>query len=259
MEIISLWENVPGSYDTEPTLEYYPSEHKITKGTIICLPGGGYTKLSAREGTDFARFFNSLGMDAFVCRYRVFPHRFPLPLLDVRRSVRYIRANADRFGIDPQKIAVIGCSAGGHLAALLSNYMKPIDYEGCDEIDDFSPYPNASALCYSVIHPTIDSGNIRGTFKVLLGEDRTDYSDYSADILVNDATPPTFIWSTADDDNVTVINSYLYAKALREHNIPHEMHIFPHGRHGLALAEESPHVAQWKDLIKNWFKEISWL
>ena len=90
-------------------------------------------------------------MDAFVCRYRVYPHRFPLPLLDVRRSVRYMRANPDRFGIDPQKIAVIGCSAGGHLAALLSNYMKNI----CIRASVFFSRVIQIGPCYQVSKPTV--------------------------------------------------------------------------------------------------------
>ncbi|MBE6541221.1 MAG: alpha/beta hydrolase [Ruminococcaceae bacterium] len=260
MEKIKMWDNIPGMCEVEPELEYYPAEHKTTRATVICFPGGGYSKLTAREGTGIAEFFNSLGMDAFVCRYRVFPHLFPLPLLDARRAVRCVRANADIFGIDADKIAVIGCSAGGHLVSLVSTYGEIIEFEDTDEIDKVSPFPNATILCYPVIHMSDDLfvADV-GSFNKLLGEDYPNKEMFSTERLVNDSTPPAFIWCTSNDRGANVINCYLYAKALREHNIPHEMHIFPIGGHGLALAPNNPHIAQWTKLLKNWLSDMAWL
>ena len=214
---------------------------------------------AGHEGQGYAEYFNALGMDAFVCEYRVAPHRFPLPLLDIRRSIRYVRAHAAEYGVNPEKIAVMGSSAGGHLAALVSTYTAPVEFEGTDELDEVCALPNASILCYPVVHLP-DETNIAhvGSYKNLLGED-TDYAKYSPNLLVNDTTPTAFLWHTSDDAVVNVINSYLYAKALREHNIKHEMHIFPSGYHGLGVATNMPHVAQWTGLLKNWLIDLGWL
>ena len=259
MTTIQLWENVPGLCEEVPVLEYYPAETKTSDATVVICPGGGYAMRAGHEGKGYAEYFNALGMDAFVCEYRVAPHRFPLPLLDIRRSIRYVRAHAAEYGVNPEKIAVMGSSAGGHLAALVSTYTARVEFEGADELDEVCPLPNASILCYPVVHLP-DETNIAhvGSYKNLLGED-TDYAKYSPNLLVNDTTPTAFLWHTSDDAVVNVINSYLYAKALREHNIKHEMHIFPSGYHGLGVATNMPHVAQWTGLLKNWLIDLGWL
>lgn len=259
MTTIQLWDKVPGKCEEVPVLEYYPAENKVTDATCVICPGGGYAMRAQHEGKGYAEYFNSIGMDAFVCEYRVSPHRFPLPLLDIRRSIRYVRAHAAEYGVNPDKVAVMGSSAGGHLAALVSTYTAPIDFEDIDELDKICPIPNASILCYPVIHLP-DETNIAhvGSYKNLLGDD-ADYSKYSPNLLVSDTTPTAFLWHTSDDSCVNVINSYLYAKALREHNIKHEMHIFPSGSHGLGVAANMPHVAQWTGLLKNWLIDLGWL
>ena len=260
MTTYKLWENIPGTYTEEPVLEYFPAENKITDATVVILPGGAYAVRAPHEGAGYAEYFNSIGMDAFVCEYRVTPNYFPLPLLDARRAIRYVRAHAAEFGIDPAKVAVMGSSAGGHLAGLASTYTAPIDFEDIDEIDKIDPIPNATILCYAVIHQP-DETNVshRGSYENLLGPNETDFKKYAPDLLVSDTTPTAFIWHTSSDDTVNVINSYLYAKALREHKINHEMHVFPVGYHGLGLAENFPHVAQWAPLMKNWLTEIGWI
>jgi len=261
METLQMWDAVPGMCSETPVLDYYPAENKITDATIVIFPGGGYGGRADHEGEGYAKFFNSIGMSVFVCQYRVSPHRFPLPLLDARRAVRYVRANAEKFDLDPAKIAVMGSSAGGHLAALVSTYTAPIAWENLDNIDAVSPLPNATILCYPVIHyPDLTNVAHVGSYINLLGTDRQDDApSVSPDLLVKDTTPPAFIWHTAEDSGVNVINSYLYATSLRQHNIPHEMHIFPHGPHGLGLAHCMPHVAQWSGLLKNWFIDMGWI
>ena len=259
MTTIQLWDKIPGMCEEVPVLEYYPAENKVSDATVVICPGGGYAGRAGHEGKGYAEYFNSIGMDAFVCEYRVAPHRFPLPLLDIRRSIRYVRAHAAEYGVNPEKIAVMGSSAGGHLAALVSTYTAPVEFEGADELDEVCALPNASILCYPVIHLP-DETNIAhvGSYRNLLGED-TDYAKYSPNLLVNDTTPTAFLWHTSDDAVVNVINSYLYAKALREHGIKHEMHIFPSGYHGLGVATNMPHVAQWTGLLKNWLIDLGWL
>lgn len=259
MTTYQMWDKVPAAHSEVPVLEYYPAESKKSDAAVIILPGGGYEWRAEHEGRGYAEYLDSIGVDSFVCRYRVSPHRFPLPLLDARRAVRFVRANAEKFGVSPDRIAVMGSSAGGHLAALVSTYTGPIEFEGADETDSIDPTPNATILCYPVIHKPDETKVAHvGSFRNLMGED-CEYDKVSADLLVNDKTPPAFIWHTSDDGAVNVINSYLYASALRRHNIPHELHVFPNGNHGLGLAGGAPHVAQWTKLLESWLGYIGWL
>ena len=125
MKDVRLWEDViPGFIEeaTVPMIHYYPADKKCGKGCVVIFPGGGYSGRAAHEGQGYAEFFAKNGIDSFVVDYRVKPTLFPYPLLDARRAVRYVRANAEKYGIDPEKIAVMGSSAGGHLAALVSTY-----------------------------------------------------------------------------------------------------------------------------------------
>ena len=259
MTTYRMWDKTPGMCEEEPVLEYFPAENRKSDATVVIYPGGGYGMRAPHEGKGYAEYFNSIGMDAFVCEYRVSPHRFPLPLLDARRAVRWVRHRAAEFGLDPSKIAVMGSSAGGHLAGMVSTYFKPIDFEGLDEIDAESPVPDATILCYTVCHMPDDTGVAhRGSFVNLMGEDG-DFASVSNDLNVTDETPRAFLWHTSDDGGVNVINSYLYATALRQHGIPHELHVFPKGPHGLGLAQDWPHVAQWAGLMKNWLISMGWL
>ena len=259
MQTFNLWDKTPGLCEETPVLEYFPAENRVTDATVVIYPGGGYAMRAPHEGKGYAEYFNSIGMDAFVCEYRVTPHHFPLPLLDARRAVRWVRHNAAEYGLDPHKVAVMGSSAGGHLAGLVSTYTAPIDFEDQDDIDRENPIPDATILCYAVCHMP-DETNVAhvGSFQNLCGE-RTDYETFSNDLNVTDFTPPAFLWHTSDDDCVNVINSYLYATALGKHGIPHELHVFPRGPHGLGLAQGLPHVAQWAGLMKNWLIEMGWL
>lgn len=260
-ETYNLWENTPGLCEETPIVKVYVPENKKSNAAVVIYPGGGYSKRATHEGDGYAEFLNEHGITAFVVEYRVSPHRFPLPLLDARRGVRFARANAKKYGIDKNKIAVMGSSAGGHLAAMTSTYTKPIDFEGADIIDKEDFLPNAQILCYPVIVQPDDEGIAhRGSYKNLLGG-----RDYGMETALNPAknvcntTPPAFVWHTAADGGVNVINSYTYATELRKYNVPCEMHIFPEGKHGLGLAESVPHTAQWSGLLINWFKNLGWL
>lgn len=276
-ETYLLWEKeIPGEIDGEnkPTITYYAAENKRGEGTVIVFPGGGYSHLAPHEGEGYALFLNSVGLDAFVVEYRLKPIHFPCQLLDARRAVRFVRANAEKFGIDPTKIAVMGSSAGGHLAALVSTYRPSLAGEGMDALDAVDPFPNATVLCYSVItaDPAYSHG---GSFRNLLGEENMDLApSVSPCDLVDEHTPQAFIWHTASDDSVNVVNSYLYATALRKFKIPCEMHIFPDGPHGLGLARdedmELPHlkkrnwtgdhnyVSRWAGLLSEWLTFIGY-
>ena len=183
--------------------------------------------------------------------YRVSPATFPDPLLDARRAVRFVRANAERFGIDTAQVLVMGSSAGGHLAALVSTYREAIDGEGADAIDEQSPFPNAQVLCYPVISSDPSVGH-SGSYQKLLGERLGEAAAYDPELSVTPETPAAFIWHTAADPVVNVTNSYRYAAALRAANVPCEVHVFPFGPHGMGVAANDPHVAQWVPLLREW-------
>ena len=152
MQTFNLWDKTPGLCEETPVIEYFPAENRVSDATVVIYPGGGYGMRAPHEGKGYAEYFNSIGMDAFVCEYRVAPHYFPLPLLDARRAVRWVRHHAAEYGLDPHKVAVMGSSAGGHLAGLVSTYTAPIDFEDMDEIDREDPIPDATILCYTVCH-----------------------------------------------------------------------------------------------------------
>ncbi len=266
MNVYHLWEgNVPGKMLEEPTLTQYSPAVKTTKAAVLILPGGGYAHRAKHEGEGYAEFLNGLGMEAFVLAYRVTCGKptdgvplFPYTLLDVRRAMRYLRANAEALGIDADRIAVMGSSAGGHLAALTSTYRGPIDGEGVDALDEVNYIPNAQILCYPVISSD-EAVSHSGSYKNLLGNRYEERDAFSPDKIADETTPMAFLWHTAEDGAVNVTNSYLYAAKLRTLKIPCEMHIFPFGGHGRGLAADDPHIHQWAGLLENWFRLMEWL
>ena len=258
-KIIQLWDTTPPDYKEGeiPKLTYFPAAIKRGRGAVLIFAGGGYSMRCDYEGSGYAHFINAQGLDAFVLDYRVAPARFPSPLLDARRAMRIIRSNAEFFGINPQKIAVMGSSAGGHLAALISTYRGIIAGEGYDELDKLDPTPNAQILCYPV---TAHENNPK-SYQNLLGESFEAKHDMVDPVKIADTnTPVAFIWHTANDSAVSVKGSYTYAAKLKELGIPTEMHIYPDGPHGLALCDDaergalSPHVATWKRLLVSWLE-----
>ena len=259
MTEIKLWEGDAPLYNgqTNPRFEYYPAENKRGRGTVVICPGGGYANLANHEGKNYAEFLNECGLNVFVLYYRVSPNRFPAPLLDSRRAIRYVRANAEKYGIDPEKIAIMGSSAGGHLAAMTSTYRAPIDGEGVDELDKVCPFPNAQILCYPVTN--FESHN--GSYNHLLGNEHSEEERLAVtpNLLVDGNTPPAFIWHTFEDASVAIASTYDYVTRLKEHEIPTELHVYPYGRHGLGLGnlperDVVPHVQSWAGLLENWLK-----
>lgn len=250
MEKFKLWQD---EADNNVEIEYYAPLNKTNKVAVVIFPGGGYTHLAKHEGTGYVQLFDSLGITAFVVNYRVSPNRFPLPLMDARRAMRFVRANAEKFGVDKNKILAMGSSAGGHLTALLCTYLGDIGEEK-DELYKEEFLPNGQILCYPVISSD-ESISHKGSFEKLLGEKYTEKEKYSPELLVKSTAPPAFIWHTSEDRGVSLVNSYLYASALWKEKISCELHIFSQGEHGLGLATQLPHVAQWTDLLKNWIRE----
>lgn len=262
METIRMWQCTPSMIGEEPVLEYYPAKEKKTDACIVIFPGGGYDHRATHEGEGYAKFLNSFGMDAFVLQYRVSPYKFPIELLDARRCIRYVRANAEKFGINSSKIGVMGSSAGGHLAALLCTYSKNIENENVDEIDNFDYIPNFQVLCYPVIAISDFTISHLGSTLNLLGNTSEELEKapmLDPYVIANKNTPKAFVWHTSEDAVVNVCNSLKYGEKLRMLSIPFEMHIFPNGPHGLGLAEQIPHVAQWQKLFISWLKENTYL
>ncbi len=243
-------------------------ERGQAKGTVLICPGGAYRWVSPREGAPVAAAFNKGGYHAFVLGYTVRqeeddPDAALLgtkPLADAAWAMAHIREHSGDYGLDPDKIAIGGFSAGGHLAASLGVYWQtPSFFRGEKAAELYRP--NALILCYAVL----SGGAYRhgGSFRNLAEDSVKGRAPYSLENHVSHLTPPAFLWHTSNDESVPVQNSLLFAEKLALYEIPFELHIFPYGSHGLSLAtpevseakenrSPDPHVARWIDLCVEW-------
>lgn len=212
----------------------------MTTAHVIVLPGGGYGHHADHEAEPVADWLVSLGLSAAVFRYPVHSLH-PAPLDAVRAEVRRVR------GTGVERVALLGFSAGGHAAGHAA--LSAPEEERVD----------AAVLCYPVVSMELDTH--QGSQLELLGEDPSpeDRASTSLDRLVTAAAPPFFIWHTADDQGVPVEHSYLLAQALAAREVPHELHVFPQGRHGLGLAAGSGRPEGWTALCAEWFEGLGWL
>lgn len=260
-----MWENIPSTNNSDTYLMQYEPDEKITGSTILIIPGSGYQCNPAnavQEGDRVAKYLCEKGIPVFMLEYRIAPDFFPLPILDGRRAMRYIRYYADKFGIDKNKIATIGYSAGGHLAASLVSFNDKIDFEDIDEIDNESYTPNFQVLSYPVISLDKDMPYThQGSADHLLGERYEELKDKLSFEKVKIEKPiPTFLWHNFDDSCVDVSNTLLYAQNMKDSGGEVEIHIFPHGNHGVGLADwntkESNHFNQWTELMIKWLRYV---
>ena len=258
-----------GEDGRNPLLEIYLPDNLSEMGRengkrpcmVIC-PGGGYWICSQREAEPFALHFLPEGFNVFVLTYSVAIHRFPAQIREVAAVMELIYQNAENWHCDTEKVAIMGFSAGGHLAA---HYSTAFDCPAVREVFPQSKPVNASVLCYPVITTDLPYSNT-GSFGNLTGKKeltKEEAAFFSCEKAVKENTPPAFLWHTASDTTVPVMNSILYAQALSEYKIPFELHIYPEGRHGLAtcdeqtvddLTQEIIHAGAWLPALKKWFK-----
>ncbi len=242
---------------SEPTLTPFIADSTKTNGTaVVICPGGGYTHLAIeKEGYKVAKWLNTLGISAFVLKYRMptdetMKDKTIGPLQDAQEAIRIVRRNAVKWNVNPDKIGVLGFSAGGHLAATLSTQYGAKVYASEDETP---ARPDFSVLVYPVISME-DGITHQGSRKSLLGDDPSGdmIERFSNAKQVNTETPPTFLVHATDDKAVPVENSLEYYQALKKHNVPAEMHIYQSGGHGFGLGVSGTN-ANWPQDLKKWF------
>tara|TARA_R110002049_G_scaffold38978_4_gene120400 strand:- start:1334 stop:2176 length:843 start_codon:yes stop_codon:yes gene_type:complete len=248
----------------KPTLDIYlpAKKNSIGKAMVIC-PGGGYGGLAYDwEGTDIAKWLNSKGIAAFVLKYRlpksksiIFGNKAPLQ--DAQRAIRLIRHNAEKWNVSKNQIGIMGFSAGGHLASTLGTHFNDGENSLPSRIDSLSARPDFMVLIYPVI--TMRSPYTHeGSRNNLLGDspNRELIDFYSNELHVNKNTPPTFIVHSTDDKGVSVMNSILFYEALEKEGVYSEMHIYPKGGHGFALAIGQGHLQTWVDRLSEWLESL---
>jgi acetyl esterase/lipase len=226
---------------TEPSLTFYPAAAQSNSGaTVVIFPGGAYRILAFDlEGTEVCSWLNSIGVNAALLKYRV-PEppgvpRYAAPLQDAQRTVGIVRSHAAEWHIDPKRIGVLGFSAGGHLAALLSDDYETRSYSFFDDQDRASCRPDFAILIYPAY----------------LAAD--DHTTLSPELKVSSHTPPTFLVQT-EDDPVHVENSLVYYRALTAAKVPAEMHLFSSGGHGYGLRPSPEAVSGWPALAEAWLR-----
>jgi len=261
-EEIPLWEGgAPGALGTtdadKPTLTIYRASRRATGTAVVVAPGGGYQNLAMdHEGRQVAAFFNSMGVSAFVLKYRLGPkYHHPIELGDAQRAIRIVRSRAQEFGILPDRVGMMGFSAGGHLASTAGTHFDSGKADATDAIDRVGSRPDFLILGYPVIStdPAIAHA---GSVKNLLGDnpDPKLLEDLSNDLRVTPQTPPTFIFHTNADTAVPAENSVRFYLALRKAKVPAEMHIFENGPQGVGLSMDDPALSLWPALLTNWLR-----
>lgn len=246
-----LWPNgAPGAVGEEdrdkPSITIYPAPKAsaIPTAVVVC-PGGGYGALAMdHEGVQIARWLNSLGISAFVLKYRLGPrYHHPVMINDAHRAIEMVRTRAQEFGISPSRIGIWGFSAGGHLAATAATHFT------------VENRPDFVVLAYPVISFTTPFTH-QGSKRNLLGDnpDPKLVEDLSNELRVTRDTPPTFLFHTNADTGVPPENSVLFYLALRKAGVPAELHIYERGPHGLGLAHMDAAAASWPGRLADWFR-----
>src|SRR5579883_2619975 len=258
-----LWpDGAPGAQGSadidKPTLTPYLLAPGRGAGTaVVVCPGGGYSHLAMdHEGDQVARWLNSLGVAAFVLKYRLGPkYHHPVELGDAQRAIRTVRARAEAYRVMPDRVGIMGFSAGGHLASTAATHFDGGNAMAADPIDRASIRPDFAVLCYPVISFTTPYVH-RGSLRALLGDnpDPKLVELLSNELQVTAQTPPTFLFHTTEDKTVPVENSVLFYMALRKAGVPAEMHIYERGPHGVGLAPTDEALSSWPGRLADWLR-----
>lgn len=240
---------------TVPTLTVYaPPKGKSNGISVIICPGGGYRALAAlHEGSDVAREFNKMGVTAFVLKYRIPDEKAQVdksiaPLQDAQQAIRVVRKNAIKYGINPNKIGIIGFSAGGHLAATAStHFLRPVG----ENADETNVRPDFSILIYPII--SFKEFGRNSSSDQLIGKNPTTQMIdlYSNEMHVTKETPPVFLVHAGDDSSVPVKNSLVYYEACQKNGVQANLVIYSKGGHGFGLNNKST-KEKWMDNVRNW-------
>jgi acetyl esterase/lipase len=260
-EAVLLWpDGAPGALGNEaadqPMLTLFPAPGQNSTGTgVVVCPGGGYRVLAMdHEGIQIAQWLNSIGVAAFVLKYRLGPrYHHPAPLNDAQRALRYVRLHAEKFQIDRGRVGIWGFSAGGHLASTAATHFDRGDAGAAERIDRMSSRPDFAILGYPVISFTTEYVH-EGSRRNLLGEnpDPQLVELLSNEKQVTAETPPTFLFHTNEDQGVPPENSVLFYLALRKAGVPAELHIYERGRHGVGLAPTDLVLSSWPRRLADW-------
>jgi acetyl esterase/lipase len=259
---IPLWDGAApgalGEADSDrPTLTLVRAARGPSGTGIVIAPGGGYGGLAMdHEGRQVAAYLNAMGISAFILKYRLGPrYRHPVELGDAQRAIRLVRARAREFGVLPDRIGMMGFSAGGHLTATAGTHFDAGKPDAADAIDRASSRPDFLVLGYPVISfdPAITHA---GSVRNLLGEqpDPALVTLLSNDLQVTPETPPTFLFHTSTDTAVPPENSVRFYLALRKAKVAAELHIFENGPHGVGLALGDPALGAWPPLLTTWLR-----
>jgi len=260
---IRLWDgDAPGARGSDdadvPTLTpFLLPPAKAGGAAFIVCPGGAYGHLAPHEGAPVAQWLNTLGIHAFVLKYRLGPkYHHPAEMLDVQRAIRLLRCRAEQWHLDPNRIGIVGFSAGGHLASTAATHFDNGIADDPDPINRVGSRPDLAILAYPVISMTgpyvhaesrrnLLGNNPDPDLELLLSNDRQ----------VTAQTPPCFIIHTADDRTVPVENSLLFAIACRQYKVPVELHVFEHGPHGFGLGGKDPVLDAWPAMAAQWLRK----
>jgi len=261
---LPLWEHgAPGALGTgdqdTPTITVYlPIDSTRTGTAVVIAPGGSYGMLASNhEGRQFANWFNGMGVTAFVLKYRLGPrYHHPVELGDAQRAIRWARAHAEQYGYQPDRVGMMGFSAGGHLASTVGTHFDEGNPDATDAIDRVSCRPDFLILAYPVISMTAAYAH-EGSATNLLGANASPElrKQLSNEFNVTPQTPPTFLLSTSADTLVPPENTVAFYEALRRAGVPAEMHVFEKGPHGVGLDLEDPVLGVWPTLLNNWLRD----
>jgi acetyl esterase/lipase len=251
------WSNIQN-----PTLTYFPAPKEIANGTaVIVCPGGGYVRLAlVKEGDDYARFLNRLGVSAFVLKYRLVEYGQPAPLQDILRAVRMVRSRAKEFDLREDRIGVMGSSAGGHLSSSAATLFDSPEGRTGAALDAVSARPSFAVLVYPVITMKEPFAHM-GSRKSLLGENPSSelVDHFSTEMQVTRDTPPVFLVHTEEDTTVPIENSLMFYEALRRSKVDSEMHLYEKGPHGFGLRTDLGPTSEWPKRLEEWMRSHGWL